>query len=244
MVSGKAGRLLTTNTTLADVAGTSLAAVRILEHHGLDYCCGGKRPFADACIARHLSPDSVLKEIEAASGEHKQDQDWLYAPLDELVHHIVNTHHAYLKLELPALAKRIEKVHQVHGPRDPQTLGRILEVFAALRQELEMHMRKEEVILFPFIEQYGAAIRQRRPLPRPPFGSIANPIAAMEREHSEAGDALGELRTLTRNYELPSYACSTVKALYEALQALEADLHIHIHLENNILFPRALALEK
>jgi regulator of cell morphogenesis and NO signaling len=235
---------LTTTTTLADVAGSSLAAVRILEDHGLDYCCAGKRPFAEACIARQLSPESVLHEIEVASREHKQEQDWRYAPLDELVHHIVKTHHEYLKLELPSLAKRISKVYRVHGARDPQTLGRILEVFRALRQELEMHMRKEEIVLFPFIEQYGVAINQRLPLPPTPFGSIANPIAAMERDHSDAGDALGELRSLTGNYELPSYACSTVKALYDGLQALEADLHIHIHLENNILFPRAIALEK
>src|SRR5262245_60842611 len=244
MVLGRQVRILTTTITLADVAGTSLAAVRILEHHGLDYCCGGKRPFAEACIARNLSPESILLEIESASGEQRQEQDWQHAPLDELVHHIVQTHHEYLKLELPALARRISKVHQVHGTRDPKTLGRILEVFSALRRELEMHMRKEEAILFPFIEQYGAALKQHRSLPRPPFGSIATPIAAMEREHSDAGDALGELRALTRDYEMPPYACSTVKALYDGLQALEADLHIHIHLENNILFPRAIALEK
>ena len=239
----KAGNTLTTNTTLADVAGTSLAAVRILENHGLDYCCGGKRPFADACIARHLSPESVLQEIEAASGEHRQEQDWQHAQLAELVHHIVKTHHEYLKLELPALARRLSMVHQVHGARDPQTLARMLETFTALRCELEIHMRKEEVILFPFIEQYSEALRQGRPLPRFPYGSIANPMAAMEREHSNAGNALAELRLLTRNYELPSYACSTVKALYDGLQALEADLHVHIHLENNILFPRAIAME-
>src|SRR5262245_10813865 len=243
MDSGRQVRHLTTKTTLADVAGTSLAAVRILEHHGLDYCCGGKRPFDEACIAHHLSPESVLREIEAASGEHMQEQDWQCAPLDELVQHIVKTHHEYLKLELPSLARRISKVHQVHGGRDPQMLGRLLEVFSALRRELEMHMRKEEVMLFPFIKQYAAAVKQRLRLPRTPFGSIANPIAAMEREHGDAGDALGELRALTQNYAMPSYGCGTVKALYDGLQALEADLHIHIHLENNILFPRAIALE-
>ena len=102
---------------------------------------------------------------------------------------------------------------------------------------------KEEVILFPFIEQYGRADAQGKPIPPVPFGSIANPIAVMEREHESAGDALGEIRALTRNYQLPPYACGTVQALYEGLQALEADLHVHIHLENNILFPRAIALE-
>ena len=117
-------------------------------------------------------------------------------------------------------------------------------VFGSLREELQMHMHKEERILFPFIEQYGRAEALGQAMPGVPFGSIANPIAMMEREHVSAGDALGEVRTLTHDYQLPSYACSTVRALYEGLQALEADLHVHIHLENNILFPRAVALEK
>jgi regulator of cell morphogenesis and NO signaling len=109
---------------------------------------------------------------------------------------------------------------------------------------MEMHMHKEEAILFPFIERYGRAEVQNRPMPPVPFGSIANPIAMMEREHVSAGDALGEIRALTNDFALPPYACSTVRALYEGLQVLEADLHVHIHLENNILFPRAIALEK
>lgn len=235
---------MTTTTTLADMAATSLAAVRILESHGLDYCCGGKRPFKEACIARNLNPNSVLQEIEAANRQHTGGRDWQTAPLDELVNHIVATHHEYLKVELPALGKRLAKVHEVHGARDPKTLSRMVEVFGALREEMEMHMHKEEVILFPFIQRYGAAAAQGLPLPAVPFGSIANPIRVMEREHDTAGDALGELRQLTESYQLPPYACSTVKALYEGLQTLEADLHIHIHLENNILFPRAIALEK
>ena len=235
---------MTTTPTLADVAGTSLSAVRILELHGLDYCCGGSRPFEAACIAKDLNPESVLQEIEVANRDDMQQRDWQTAPLEDLVNHIVATHHEYLKLELPALAKRLAKVYEVHGARDPKTLGRMVEVFGALREELEMHMHKEEVILFPSIERYGAAVAQGIPLPPVPFGSIANPIAVMEREHDNAGDALGELRKLTENYKLPPYACSTVKALYEGLQKLEADLHIHIHLENNILFPRAIALEK
>ena len=235
---------MTTTTTLADLAGTSLAAVRILESHGLDYCCGGKRPFEEACIAKNLNPNSVLQEIETANLQQTGGRDWPTAPLDELVNHIVATHHEYLKIELPALGNRLVKVHEVHGARDPVTLARMVEVFGALREELEMHMHKEEVILFPFIQRYGAAAAQGLPLPSVPFGSIANPIRVMEREHDTAGDALGELRRLTGNYQLPPYACSTVRALYEGLQTLETDLHIHIHLENNILFPRAIGLEK
>jgi regulator of cell morphogenesis and NO signaling len=169
---------------------------------------------------------------------------WQAAPLGELAKHIVATHHEYLKLELPALGNRLDKVLAVHGARDPETLSRMAEVFVALRAEMEMHMHKEETILFPFIEKYGFAESQGSPMPPVPFGSIANPIAMMEREHVSAGGALVEIRALTHDYQLPPYACSTVRALYEGLEALEADLHVHIHLENNILFPRAIALER
>lgn len=237
-------RVTTTTKTLAEVAGESQAAVRILEQHGLDYCCGGKQPFEEACAAKGLDPAAVLDEIERAQRTEPPARDWRTAPLGELVDHIVRTHHEYLKLELPALAQRLNKVLEVHGAREPEMWNRLAEVFGDLRAELELHMHKEEAILFPFIEQYARAEAEGRPLPRPPFGTVANPIAVMEREHAGAGEALVELRRLTRNYELPSYACNTVRALYEGLQALEKDLHMHIHLENNILFPRAIALER
>jgi regulator of cell morphogenesis and NO signaling len=230
--------------TLADLAATSLSATRILEHYGLDYCCGGKQPFDQACLAKGVKPSSILREIEEAKVATVAERDWQTAPLDELVKHIVGTHHEYLKMDLPVLGHRMDKVAAVHGAHDPEMLPRMAEVFAALRAEMEMHMHKEETILFPFIEQYGRAQAQNRPMPPVPFGTIANPIAMMEREHVSAGGAIAEMRTMTNDFELPAYACSTVRALYEGLQVLEADLHVHIHLENNILFPRAIALEK
>jgi regulator of cell morphogenesis and NO signaling len=233
----------TTAATLADVAATSLGAVRTLERYGLDYCCGGKRPFEQACAAKGLNPELVLEEINNTEKAGDAARDWQTAPLVELINHIVVTHHEYLKAELPALRKRIDKVVSVHGSRDPETLNRMSAVFGALSEELLMHLHKEEAILFPVIGEYAAAEAQGRPVPPVPFGTVAHPIAMMEREHEGAGGALEELRHLTRNYEPPAYACSTVRALYEGLQALEADLHVHIHLENNILFPRAIALE-
>ena len=235
---------MTATLTLADLAATSLNAIRILEQHGLDYCCGGKQPLEQACLAKGLNPAEIIREIEDAGATAAADRDWQTAPLGELAKHIVDTHHAYLKLDLPVLQARIEKVAAVHGARDPQRLPRLAAAFADLRSELEMHLHKEEAILFPFIEEYGRAEMQNRPLPPVPFGSIANPIAMMEREHDGAGDALREIRELTGNFQPPSYACATVRALYDGLQALEKDLHVHIHLENNILFPRAIALEK
>jgi regulator of cell morphogenesis and NO signaling len=235
---------MTATVTLADLAATSLGAVRILERYGLDYCCGGKQALEAACLSKGLAPGQILREIDEAAAVNMADRDWQTAPLDELVNHIVETHHVYLKVELPALEARIQKVVGVHGARDPQRLPRLAEVFAGLRQELEMHLHKEEAILFPFIVQYGRAESRNQPIPPVPFGSIAHPIGVMEHEHTDAGDALEDIRNLTDGYEPPAYACSTVRALYDGLKAFEKDLHIHIHLENNILFPRAIALER
>jgi regulator of cell morphogenesis and NO signaling len=235
---------MTTTTTLADVAATSLSAVRTLERHGLDYCCGGKQSFEEACDAKGLNPESVMREIDQARRSSASERDWQTAPLDEIVQHIVGTHHEYLKLELPALGSRMDKVLAVHGSKDQQTLGRLADVFGTLRAELEMHLQKEETILFPFLEQYGRAETSGRPVPPVPFGSVVHPIGVMEREHVGAGGALLEIRELTGGFEYPPYACSTVRALFDGLKELEADLHAHIHLENNVLFPRAIALEK
>ena len=235
---------MTTTMTLAELAAASAHAIRHLERHGLDYCCGGKQPFDEACRAKNLNPDSVLAEIENSTPAPAGETDWQAAPMRDLARHIIATHHEYLKLEMPALAKRLDKVVSVHGPKDQEMWDRLVVVYGGLRSELELHLHKEEIILFPFIEQYGAAELAGRPAPPVPFGSIANPIAVMEREHTEAGGALAEIRSLTTNFTLPEYACATVRALYSGLQALEADLHVHIHLENNILFPRAIAFEQ
>jgi len=235
---------MTATITLADLAAASPNAIRILEQYGLDYCCGGKQALEAACLARGLAPEQILRDIEDAAVATATARDWQTAPLDELVSHIVETHHAYLKLDLPVLEARIEKVVAVHLARDARRLPRLATVFSGLRRELEMHLAKEETILFPFIVQYGRAESRNLQVPAVPFGSIANPIAAMEREHEEAGDALGEIRDLTDSYNPPAYACATVRALYDGLKSLEQDLHVHIHLENNILFPRAIALEK
>ena len=235
---------MTTTTTLADVAATSLSAVRTLERYSLDYCCGGKQPFDEACAAKGLKPESVMQEIERGPASGSSERDWHSAPLDEIVKHIVGTHHEYLKLELPALGNRMNKVLSVHGSKDSETLGRMAEVFGTLRAEMEAHMRKEELVLFPVLAKYGRAETLGQALPPVPFGSVASPIGVMEREHEGAGGALAEIRQLTHGFEYPAYACSKVRALFDGLKALEADLHVHIHLENNILFPRAIALEQ
>ena len=169
--------------------------------------------------------------------------DWSTAPLRELIEHIVGTHHEYLRRELAPLGARLEKVYRIYNERYGDTLIGLPDVFAGLRSELEMHIRKEEAILFPAIAGYEAASIAGAPLPRAPFGSVSNPIRMMEAEHDSAGKALAEIRTITADYAIPDYACVTYRSLMAGLQELEQDLHMHIHLENNILFPRAIRLE-
>jgi regulator of cell morphogenesis and NO signaling len=231
------------HTTVGEIAAASAAAASVLEKYGIDYCCGGKRPLEDACRDQGLPPANVRAEIAQAVAAPLTARNWNAAPLRDLIVHIVGKHHEYLKAELPRLGGRLRKVVQTHGEKDPATLEELETVYRGLWRELEMHMHKEEMMLFPFIERYEAAAQAGAPLPRAPFGSIANPIAVMEREHDGAGGALARIRELTRDFQAPEYACATYRAMLEGLKALEADLHTHIHLENNILFPRAIALE-
>jgi regulator of cell morphogenesis and NO signaling len=231
--------------TVGEIAAGSIAAVNVLEKYGIDYCCGGKRLFEDICLEKGLSQASVTSEIaDAATALPKESKDWNIASLRELIRHIVATHHEYLKLEFPRVGQRLRRVVQVHGENDPAGFYELETVYEGLWQELNLHMHKEEMMLFPAIERYDAAAQSGSPLPPPPFGSIANPIGVMLAEHDSAGIALSRIRELTNNFQAPPYACSTYRAMLDGLKALEADLHTHIHLENNILFPRVIALEK
>jgi regulator of cell morphogenesis and NO signaling len=235
---------LTDTTTVAEMAASSLAAVGVFEKLGIDYCCGGKRPLAEVCQEKGYDAQAVERELQAAAeGIPEVGADWSTASLDELIRHIVGTHHEYLRRELPTIQMRLDKVYRVYNERYGPTLAGLPEVFEALRTELKMHTRKEEMILFPAIAAYEAADQSGQPLPAAPFGSVSNPIHMMEAEHESAGRALTEIRKISREFQLPEYACVTYRALMSGLQDLERDLHVHIHLENNILFPRAQKLE-
>ena len=235
----------TVTKTVAEIAASSLAAVRVFEKYGIDYCCGGRRPLADVCRDKGYDVQDVQLQLDAAlEGTEPFAKDWTQAPLAELIAHIVSTHHDYLRRELPAIAVRLEKVFRVYNQRYGPTLIGLPEVFADLRSELEQHMMKEERMLFPVIAACEAAVESDRPLPPSPFGSVANPIFMMEAEHESAGAALAKIREITRIFEVPDYACVTYRALMSGLDELERDLHLHIHLENNILFPRAQELER
>jgi regulator of cell morphogenesis and NO signaling len=234
----------TTATTVRDIAASSLEAVRVFEKLGIDYCCGGKRPLVDVCREKGYDADAVQKQLDDAMAlSPATGRDWSVEPLTDLIQHIVSTHHAYLERELPAIQTRLDKVYRVYNQRYGPTLIGLPEVFNALRAELESHLRKEEMILFPAISAYEAALNSGQSLPRLPFGSVANPIAMMHDEHESAGEALANIRAITHGFEVPEHACVTYGALISGLQELERDLHMHIHLENNILFVRAERLE-
>ncbi len=224
---------------LGDLVARFPEAARVLESHRIDYCCGGDRTLAEACQAAGIDCGAVVGEIDGAVTQTRQrdagsEVHWQDCTLTELCDHIEQTHHNYLKTELPRLTDLIDKVVAAHGTEHPE-LSEVKRQFALLRAELEPHLMKEERILFPAIRVLETAGEP----PRFPFGSVANPIAMMEHEHDQAGSLLKQLRATTGDYRVPDDGCSAYQALYEALEALEFDLHQHIHKENNILFPGA-----
>jgi len=236
--------MITSQKTVGEIAAEVPAAVKVFEKYNIDYCCGGKLPLAEACAERGIAHEAVIGELEQAAAPRTGDsRNWASASLRELTAHIIRTHHEYLKSELPELARKMSKVRQAHGERHGGVLAPLEEVFQDLKAELESHLMKEEMVLFPLIEQMEAAQKSGRSLPAAHCGSVNNPIRVMEHEHDSAGQALARMRELTGGYAVPADACNTYRALYHGFGELEADLHQHIHLENNILFPRASRLE-
>ena len=232
--------------TVREVALENPAATRVLEKFGIDYCCGGNQLFEQACEKVGVSVDEVvdsLKIEEATARAAQQVRDWQSEPLSELVAHIKNTHHKYTREEIFRLTALLEKVCSVHGKNHPE-LFEIQSTFSGLAQELTMHLMKEEMVLFPYIVRMEEAVIQKEPVLPAPFGTVENPVAMMEHEHDSAGGALRSIRKASRDFRAPADACVSYQTLYSALAAFEADLHQHIHLENNILFPRAIAIEK
>lgn len=213
-----------------------------LEKMGIDYCCGGKRPLGEAVGAAGIEWPVFVRELQEEAKPSAQ-KDWSRAPVTELADHILNRHHTYMKEQLPRLDGLLSKVRSAHGENHGPMIDELRRVFDSLRSEIEMHLLKEEQILFPAIKAVDAFVSGTGELPEIHCGSVANPIRQMEHEHDSAGEALAEMRRITGNYTLSEDACQTFAALYDGLQAIEADLHEHIHLENNILFPRSIRQE-
>jgi regulator of cell morphogenesis and NO signaling len=220
-------------------------ATRVLEKVGIDYCCGGGKSLEEACAAAKISVDEVIDSLELAEEQaraQQKDRNWQREPLADLVAHINSTHHKYTREEIARLGPLFDKVVSVHG-KNHSELQHVRAAFRGLAQELTMHMMKEEAVLFPYIIRLEEAVIQKEPVLPPPFGSVQNPVAMMMQEHDSAGDALKAMRQASAGYTPPGDACISYQALYRALADFEKDLHQHIHLENNILFPRAIAME-
>jgi regulator of cell morphogenesis and NO signaling len=232
------------NKTVRELAVENPAATRVLEKFGIDYCCGGGKSLREACQAADIAPDKLLDSLRAAGQPTGNgNKDWKAEPLADLIDHIVETHHAYTREELDRLEPLLAKVCSVHGQRHPELL-RIQQLFAGLSQELTMHMMKEEQVLFPYINRMEEAVLERRPIVPPMFGTVRNPVQMMIHEHDSAGQALHDMRELSSSYTPPPDACVSFQTLYRTLDEFERDLHQHIHLENNILFPRAVEMER
>lgn len=234
-----------TTITVREVALTSPNATRVLEKLGIDYCCGGHRPLAEAAADANLTVAQVLRAIEDAKNDtaaRSAATDWRTESLTALVEHIEATHHLFVKTESPRIQALAVKVASKHGPNHPE-LNEVKDTFDALADELAQHLMKEEQILFPYIIAMDRSQTTGEPLPHSCFGTVQNPIRMMFVEHDSAGEALKQLRQLTNNYTAPEDGCVSYKTLYEALAGFEADLHQHIHKENNIMFPRAIEFE-
>lgn len=229
--------------TLGDIVAADYRAAAVFDSFGLDYCCGGKRTVEESCRVKGLDAGGVVAALDAIAADGspapKSDDQW---QADELADHIVRRHHAYVREALPAISSHLEKLVQVHGGRHPE-LARVAEHFGQIGRELQMHMFKEEQVLFPFIRGLAAA-KTGAPPPPNMFGSVQNPIRMMEAEHQSAGNELFVIRELTGDYRVPDDGCATYRITFQELAAFDDDLRLHIHLENNVLFPMAVRLEE
>jgi regulator of cell morphogenesis and NO signaling len=233
------------NKTVRELAVAVPGATRIFEEFGIDYCCGGHHTITDACEVAQVHLEEILISLEQArrsAQTNKETTNWQAEPLSALTAYIVDKHHVFTKQELTRLEQLLGKVCSVHGQNHAELL-RLRTLFQSLSQELIPHMLKEEQMLFPYINRLEEAASQGQAVLPPFFGTVGNPVRIMMLEHESAGEVLREMRALTGNYTVPPDGCISYQTLYQALAAFEEDLHEHIHLENNILFPGAEEVE-
>lgn len=231
----------TGDTAVGDIVAADFRAAAIFDEFGIDFCCGGRNTLAEACRKRNKNPEAVLAALTrgcSVQGIAPRFDEW---PLDTLIGHIVGAHHTFVKQALPSLVAHTRKVAAVHGSNHPE-MHQVARLTQRIADEMYSHMMKEEQILFPYITAAVAARASGSPIPAAPFRSIDGPIEMMQAEHEVAGGAMAEIRALTGDYVPPQNACTTYRITLLELEAFERDLHTHVHLENNILFPKARRL--
>jgi regulator of cell morphogenesis and NO signaling len=234
--------ITSSETTIREIVAEDFRAAAVFQKYGIDFCCKGDRTVESACRAQGLDAAAVAEEIAAAcaAADPGSPRFASWEP-ETLIKYIVDNHHAYVRGALPVLMAHTQKIASVHGERHPE-LAEVAALVGALNEEMTSHMFKEEHILFPYISELSEGGRTGR-VPSAPFGTVARPVRMMEMEHESAGSAIARIRTLTGDFQPPEDACTTYRVALQELEAFERDLHAHVHLENNILFPKALALE-
>jgi regulator of cell morphogenesis and NO signaling len=232
-----------TKTRVNEIALSDPGARRVLEDAGVDYCCGGGKSLHDACMRANVPAEVILEQLRQNSKRTgTEESGWKHAPLAELTRHIRERHHGYVRDVIPRLREMLAKVREKHGSRHRE-VGEIEKLFGDIAREMQMHMQKEEQILFPYVDALERAASGQGAIEPPFFQTVRNPIYSMMKEHDAAGELVRQIRTASNGYRVPEDACTTFRAAYQELEQFEKDLHLHVHLENNILFPRAVELE-
>lgn len=229
--------------TVAELVTENIKTAHIFKKYGIDFCCGGGISIERACEKKGIDYSTLEEELNLSLSQNERAFNYKTWKPEFLTDHIINVHHTYVEENAPMLLQYSERVMTVHGHHNTE-LVEINELVKRVVGELASHMKKEELILFPFIKKMVNAQNEGLTLPRPAFGTVDNPIAMMEEEHDAAGLIFREIAELSNNYTAPAHACNTYKAFYAKLKEFENDLHLHVHLENNILFPKAKQMEK
>lgn len=229
--------------TVGEIAAQDYRKVEVFKKYGVDFCCGGKKTLSKVCAEKGIDQSELLRELQQAEKPGKlPSQDYGSWDPGFLADYIVQTHHKYILRAMPLIFEYTQKVAKVHGQQHPETVE-AAQFFTRVMDELNRHMMKEENILFPYIKSLSDS-KPTGKHPQPPFGTVKNPVRMMEHEHDAVGELMEHIRDATHNYAVPENACNSFRYAYAKLQEFEEDLHQHIHLENNILFPKAIALEQ
>ncbi len=228
---------------IGEMVSEDFRTAAIFKKHGIDFCCRGGRTIEEACENKTTDVNKVYNDLENLPSQTEASIDFKSWPLDLLSEYVEKIHHAYVEEKIPVLLAFLDKLCKVHGERHPE-LYEINALFNQTAQDLSAHLKKEELILFPFIKKMTHAKKRGIELEVPHFGTVENPVHMMEHEHTAEGDRFAKIAELTNHYTPPADACNTYRVTYAMLEEFENDLHTHIHIENNILFPKSIQLEK
>lgn len=230
--------------TIGEIVAKDYRKAQVFKNLGIDFCCGGKKTVAEVCEKKGIDPEEVERRLASIKGDNNNSEtDYQKWDIGFLSDYIINTHHQYVRDNTAFILEIAQKVARVHGDRHPELI-RLAELFSRVGNDLTLHMIKEEKILFPFIKQLAHIYKSGGTVPVADFGKVSVPIRVMESEHEQVGGDFEIIRELTNNYQLPVDACSSYTILFKKLEEYENDLHRHVHLESNILFPKAIQLEK